>query len=77
MDAAYLERYLEQQDVWGSIALDQVGEKKQITVLEYLQQRSSTSESLNSSHEVMTALIVVLPLIVVEISLQLHQSIFE
>jgi hypothetical protein len=23
MDAAYLERYLEQQDVWGSIALDQ------------------------------------------------------
>jgi len=48
MDAAYLEQYLEQQEVWGSIAIDQVGENKQITVLEYLQQRFSTSELLNS-----------------------------
>jgi hypothetical protein len=30
MDAAYLEQYLEQQEVWGSIAIDQVGENKQI-----------------------------------------------
>ncbi|CAK9854975.1 unnamed protein product [Sphagnum jensenii] len=48
MDAAYLEQYLEQQEVWGSIAIDQAGENKQITVLEYLQQRFSTSELLNS-----------------------------
>ncbi len=32
---------------------------------------------MSDSHEVMTALIVVLPLIVVEISLQLHQSSFS
>jgi hypothetical protein len=48
MDAAYLEQYLEQQEVWGSIAIDQAGENKQITVLGYLQQRFSTSELLNS-----------------------------
>jgi len=48
MDAAYLEQYLEQQEVWGSIAIDQVGENKQITVLEYLQQGFSISELLNS-----------------------------
>jgi hypothetical protein len=32
---------------------------------------------VSDSHEVMTALIVVLPLIVVEISLQLHRSLFS